>query len=152
MTRGLLVYLAGPMTGLTLEQATGWRRLASERLEEAGFTILDPTRGLTFLKPDDVILDGYDGHQFESKHAVVLRDKFDSTRSDLLLINLLGISRVSIGTMMELAWASLAGKFAIVIRDKGGVYDHAFVNETAGILVDNLDDALDYIANTFKVR
>jgi hypothetical protein len=35
------------------------------------------------------------------------RDRFDATRCDVLLVNLLGAERVSIGTMMEVAWADL---------------------------------------------
>ena len=59
MKTDLLVYLAGPMTGMTAEKVKTWRRIATATLIEAGFTVLDPARGLMFLQPEDTVKDAY---------------------------------------------------------------------------------------------
>lgn len=148
--RGLLIYLAGPMTGMTLEHVTTWRKKARLALEEAGFTVLDPARGLMFLEPESVVKDAYEDETTENKHVVFTRDKFDSTRADILFVNLKHATRISIGTMMEMAWAFLAGRFVVtVIEKEGNPHMHAFVRETSSIRFDDPEDACDYIVRTF---
>ena len=78
------------------------------------------------------------------------RDKFDATRADILIVNLTGANRVSIGTMMEIAWAHLAGKFIVVVMEKvGNPHMHAFVREAASIMFEDTNDAVDYVIQTF---
>lgn len=152
MKTNLLVYLAGPMTGQTYEEATAWRAWVTEALTDEGFTLLDPSRGLMFLRPESVVKDAYLKSATENKHTVFLRDKFDSTRADILFINMLGADRISIGTTMELAWANLAGRFPIVIMEKeGNPHMHAFTRECAGVIFGDLQDAVDYIIRTFGI-
>lgn len=145
------VYLAGAMSGLSADDAKGWRIEAGKRLTEAGFTVLDPARGLMFLEPNETVADGYDDRFDETRHTVFNRDKFDSTRSDILLVNLLGHPRrVSIGTVMEMAWAHLSGRFTVTVMDKEDTcYLHAFINETSSVIIESLDEAVDYIIRTF---
>ena len=150
MKTDLLVYLAGPMTGQTFEEATAWREWATEALWDEGFTVLDPSRGLMFLKPESVVKDAYADTTTENKHVVFVRDRFDSTRADILLMNLIGADRVSIGSMMELAWSHLSGKFPVVVMEKeGNPHQHAFVREATGIVLHDLGDAVDYVVRTF---
>jgi nucleoside 2-deoxyribosyltransferase len=148
--RGLLVYLAGPMTGMRIEHVKEWRGHAMSRLEEAGFTVLDPARGLMFLEPEAVVKDAYDDEFTENRHVVFERDKFDSTRADVLFVNLKHAHRISIGTMMEMAWAHLSGRFVVTVLEKeGNPHMHAFVREASSILFDDPEEACDYIIRTF---
>ncbi len=150
MRTNLLVYLAGPMTGMPVEQVIGWRQEARRKLSEAGFTVLDPSRGLMFLKPEETVKDAYEDETTENKHVVFERDKFDSTRADILVVNLLNSKRISIGTMMEVAWANLSGRFVVVVMEKeGNPHMHAFVREAASIRFQNTEDAIDYVIQTF---
>lgn len=150
MKRGLIVYLGGPMTGLTMEQVTAWRKKAKDALEEAGFTVLDPSRGLMFLKPEEVVQDAYEEEFTENKHVVFERDKFDATRADILFMNLKHATRISIGTMMEMGWGHLSGRFVVtVIEREGNTHMHAFVREASSIMLDDPEDACDYIIRTF---
>jgi len=150
MSRGLLVYLAGPMTGMTKEDVVTWRRKAETMLTDAGFIVLDPARGLMFLDPEDVVKDAYEDEFTENKHVVFERDKFDSTRADILFVNLKHAHRVSIGTMMEMAWAHLSGRFVVtVIEKEGNPHMHAFVREASSIMFDDPEEACLYIVKTF---
>jgi len=148
--RGLIAYLAGPMTGMTLEHVQTWRRKARASLEDAGFVVLDPARGLMFLEPESVVQDAYEDEFTENKHVVFTRDKFDATRADILFVNLKHATRISIGTMMEMGWAHLSGRFVVtVIEKEGNPHMHAFVREASSIMFDDPEDACDYIIKTF---
>jgi len=138
------------MTGMTLEHVTTWRERARVALEDAGFTVLDPARGLVFLEPESVVRDAYEEEFTENKHVVFARDKFDATRADLLFVNLKHATRISIGTMMEMGWAYLSGRFVVtVIEKEGNPHMHTFVREASSIWFDDPDDACDYIIQTF---
>jgi len=150
MKRGLMVYLAGPMTGMTMEHVTTWRRKAEDQLDEAGFTVLDPARGLMFLNPESIVKDAYEDEFTENKHVVFERDKFDSTRADILFVNLKHATRISIGTMMEMAWAHLSNRFVVIVIEKeNNPHMHAFVREASSILFEDPEEACDYIVRTF---
>lgn len=148
--RGLIVYQGGSMTGLTLEEVVGWRVETAKVLEDAGFTVLNPARGLMFLEPESVVKDSYEVEFTENKHVVFERDKFDATRADILLMNLLKAPRVSIGTIMEMAWGHLAGRFiCTAIEREGNPHMHAFVREASSIMLDDIMEACHYIIKTF---
>lgn len=90
-----LIYLAGPMTGLLFEEARRWRNEAKERLEslldpETGVRVyrtLDPCRGKEYLEGH--VLQAMDDEGLGWGDIVVPRDKYDVTRSDIVLFNLL---------------------------------------------------------------
>jgi nucleoside 2-deoxyribosyltransferase len=145
MKTSLIVYLAGPMAGITVKECRAWRLAATPVLEDAGFTILDPTRELIGY-PDDFVLT----QQAESKRVVFARDKFDATRADILLVNLLGATDKSLGTLMEVAWAYLSGKFIVVVMEpEGNPHDHTFTREAASIVPPTIEEGVDYIVVTF---
>ena len=146
MHNTLIVYLAGPMAGLTVRECREWRLQATQRLQEAGFTILDPTRELLGLPADQVVAADAD-----DKRVVFHRDKFDSTRADILIVNLLKAKSSSIGTLMEMAWSHLSGKFIVTLIEKdGNPHAHTFVKEASSLILDDLDEALDYVITTFS--
>ncbi len=51
-----------------------------------------------------------DSSPFNTKNAIIGRDRADCTRADLIIMNLLGAKKVSIGTMVELGWSDMARK------------------------------------------
>lgn len=147
-------YLAGPITGLTYDEATDWREKIAFDVECAGFHPLSPMRGKERFKDYGKILPG----TFDEEQAAVQRDLYDIRRAHVVLINLLDAKRVSIGTMCELGYAHALGKFIIValpkvetLTDNKGreykhgyyVHEHLFVRELASQVVDSLDAALD---------
>lgn len=78
--------------------------------------------------------------------GLTTRDRFDVTSCDILLANLLGAKKVSIGTMIEYGWADMARKPIItVIEKEGNSHDHSIVRELTGFRVENLDEGL-YVA------
>jgi hypothetical protein len=59
---------------------------------------------------------------------------------------------VSIGCVMELAWASLLGKYTIVIMEKENIHNHAFILEAADIIFENYYDAIEYLKKLANVE
>lgn len=140
------VYLAGPIAGLDYAGAVGWREQATEDLFAWGVKALSPMRAKQYLR--DVT--EFTGHcrdegsegPLSSARSVVARDRFDVLRADVILVNLVGATRISIGTMFEMAWAMLNHKPVVLAMEPGNVHEHAFVGEAAGFRVETLSEAL----------
>jgi len=148
----VLVYLAGPITGTTYDECTDWRDEVCRQFDDSncGLKGITPMRGKSFLKKEKSIKDAYDDNSHCDKHAIFLRDKFDCLRSDIVLANFLGAKNVSIGSMFEVAWAHQTGKFIVVVmEEKDNPHIHAFVRESAAEIFHDIDEAVDYIIDTF---
>ncbi len=142
------VYLAGPITGLNYKGCTDWRQSAADELNKVGIKALSPMRAKSYLER----LDKISGHGRDYAHmgpmstsqGVVTRDRFDTQKScSVVLMNLLGAERVSIGTMVELGWADSARvPVVLAMEETGNVHDHMFVRQLAGYVVGTLEEAL----------
>lgn len=145
------VYLAGPITGLTFAGCTNWRDFAVAELARAGIDGFSPMRAKDILKNCLKKLSGT-GEEYQhlsvfaTQRGVMTRDRYDCTRCDVLLVNLLGAEIVSIGTVMEIAWAD-AHRIPIVcaIEEKGNVHEHMMIREALGFRVPTLEEALNVV-------
>lgn len=141
------VYLAGPISGLTFDDAADWRVYAQSVLARAGIAGLSPLRGKEYLRTQGVIKGDADWYGdmgvFATQRGIMTRDRFDATRCDVLLVNFLGATRVSIGTVMEIAWAdALRTPIVCVIEPTGNPHEHVMLNESIGFRVSTLDAGL----------
>lgn len=132
-------YLAGGITGLTYEEATGWRREIIEAYPDIRW--LDPLRGTTHLAPTngDTPLPS----DFEGSEDPVWRDLQDIRQSDFILMNLMWAPRASIGTMCELGYAYNQGVPCHVALEEHGVHDHLFVRALAKSVSYSVIDAVE---------
>lgn len=142
------VYLSGPITGLTYGESTDWRAYATADLSAVGLKAISPMRGKEYLAQLNGPISGH-GRDYVSLSvlstppAVVTRDRFDTTRCDVVLMNLLGAKAISIGTMVELGWADAARRPIIAaVEPEGNAHDHMFVNQLIGYRCATLDEAL----------
>ena len=141
------VYLAGAITGLTYDGANDWRTVVSEKLLHDGITPVNPLRAKEFLKEYGILERNYlKAHPLSTGKGIVTRDRNDVKNCDIVLMNLQGAERVSIGTMVEVGWADAWRKPIVIVQDEGpGFYDHEFIKEIAGYIVYSLDDALEIV-------
>lgn len=146
------VYLAGPIAGRSGSQACAWREYAQSCLGTLGIRSLSPMRNKHALRfADRISTDFHDykdlGHFYTAK-GIMARDFGDVQRADALLVNLLGCESVSIGTVMELAWAYQLRKPVVVAMEKeGNPHDrHPMVAEAIPFRVETLADAIDAVA------
>lgn len=135
------IFLAGPLTGVPYKEALEWRKHVESRLpdEVVAFSAL---RGKIYLEDEHSLKDSYPEHLLSTAQGTITRDRYDVSRCDALFVNLLGADKVSIGTIMEMAWADARRIPIILAMENGNVHDHAFVRQVAGFITDNLDTAI----------
>lgn len=125
------VYLAGPITGLDYDGVTDWREHVRESLQLFGIEVYSPMRGKEFLKDIKKFSPmGEKGHQLSTVQGITMRDHWDCSKRDLLFVNMLGAKQVSIGTVMEVAWAHAYRKpIVLVMEPSGNPHEHGMFNE-----------------------
>lgn len=140
----LKVYLAGPISGLTSAEAVGWREAVRGVLERSYYRCIDPMRGHDSRRAEEALR--ADGHNWPyGPKAVFRRDKHDVERCDVVLVNLTAATRVSIFTMMEMAWAEEWNKFVLTVMEDGNIHEHLAVREASSLVVPTLEEAIRYL-------
>lgn len=140
------VYLAGPIEGQNYADAVGWRSMAALALEDHGIVALSPMRGKHLLAAgiSKDYRDYADKGPFYTAKGIMTRDYNDVARASALLVNLLGLTNRTTGTIMELAWAWQLRIPAIVVMERSGnPHDHhPMLEEAMPFRFDNMDDAI----------
>jgi nucleoside 2-deoxyribosyltransferase len=139
------IYLAHQITGLSYDVVRDYYGKLSERMYELGLEVLCPMTAKGTLRTEiEFKSEGY-GTPVSCNHAIFERDQWMVRNCDIILADLTGMERASIGCCMEMAWASLLGKHSIVVMEKSNPHRHAFVLESADIVFETLDEAIDYL-------
>ncbi len=96
----LLAYLGGPVTGMTFEKANEVREQVEKRLAPENIRCANPMRALKHLKGCGPISGtGRDYQDIAISHpeVIIALNMWDVCRSDILVVILIGATRVSIG-------------------------------------------------------
>lgn len=150
------VYLAGPIRGLNYDSATQWREHAQAALEMEGIDAMSPMRAKSYLKGEsnaggDKLADSYSQYPLSTMKAIVTRDRKDCMGSDMVIMNLLGATTVSIGSVMEVAWADAARVPVVLVMEKtGNLHEHGMIRETCGFHVETIDEAIRVVCAVLK--
>jgi len=137
-----LIYLAGPIDGLSYDEATDWRKDVIKELEKEEIIGLSPMRCKYFLKGCSKLTDKISDNALTSDSGITTRDLWDIERSDAVLFNLLNAKKVSIGTMIEYGAAGILNKLIIRVMEKGNIHEHAMVRRLSAYHVDTLDKGI----------
>lgn len=140
------VYLAGPIDGLLFDEANTWRDTAALALAPE-IVAYSPMRGKQSLDNGRKITGAYDASILANSRAITTRDRADCTRADLVIAHLAGAKKVSIGTVMEIAWADAHRIPLVLIGEDGDCHDHPMIRECAGWRVNTLAEAI-YVARS----
>jgi len=136
------VYLAGTISGLTFDGAQGWREEFRTKIHP-DIECYSPLRGKDYLTIRGPLEGSYDEYPLSTDRGITHRDRFDCTGSELVVCNLLGATRVSIGTMIELGWADANRVPVVLVMERSAnIHDYPMVREIASFRVDNLQDAM----------
>jgi len=154
MSQHPLVYLAGGIAGLAYDDATDWRHNAKLYLAERGIETLSPMRAKAMLGSQNggTISTDFNDYAangaFFTSRGIMTRDFNDVRRCDAVLVNLLGLTKPSLGTIMELGWAYALQKPAVIaIEASGNPHDrHPMIFEAMPFRVTSLDEAFDSVA------
>ena len=140
-----LVYLSGPITGLSYGTSIDWREYATKSFPPH-IQGVSPMRGHRMLDGLGSITDHIMEHPYRTDAAINRRDKFDTLRADAVLVNLLGAQRVSIGTVLEIGWAYDHNiPVVVAIEPEGNVHEHAMLRDAFTIRVSSLDEAIEAV-------
>lgn len=143
-------YLAGPITGLMFAECVDWRNAVIKELAAEGITGLSPMRGKEYLEQIGEPL-GPDGDKYKilsplsTNRGIMTRDRWDATRCDVLLVNFIGATKVSIGTVMEIAWADAHRVPVVCAMEEGNPHEHGMVLEALGFRTSSLEAAVNLV-------
>ena len=145
------IYLAGPIAGLTEEEATTWRHDVNFMLPDniIGISPLrcEPVKpGMTYTTPGAV------DKMWSDPRAINAKNWLDTESSDLVLAYLpkeMNDKRPSIGTIIEIGWTLGLKKPLIVVSDDKQLLNHPLIECNAAWRLDNLDDAVEVIIGLF---
>ena len=87
----------------------------------------------------------YSESALSTSAGTTTRDRWDSMRCDVMLVNVIGAERISVGTCIELGWADAARVPIVLAMDEGNVHDHLIVRGVAGYVVTTLDEAINVV-------
>ena len=146
------IYLAGPISGKGYNEVVDLYDEKSKFIRDLGYNILCPMSGRTYLRNElEFKANGYTNSPASTNHAIFERDKWMVSNSDIILCDLSNSGdRVSIGSTMELAWASMLGKHTIVILPKENIHRHAFILDAADIVFETVEEAYKYLEDFMK--
>lgn len=153
------VYLAGPISGLDYNGATSWRDYAIKELAKGGIKGLSPMRGKEYLSHLENISATCVAEGalsvLSAPRGIMTRDFMDCTKANAVLVNFEDAQTVSIGTVMEIAWAYAARVPVVCVMPKfvhvegmgnfTNPHEHATIHEAIGYRVETLDEGIQIV-------
>jgi hypothetical protein len=146
-----LVYLAGPIAGLMYEDCVGWREDTIKELAKFNITGISPIVKSKRLENENRPMSafGYPKDYMATERVITIKDKWYCLNSSALLVNFLGSKQISIGTVMEIAWASLNNTPIVVVLEEDNVHNHGMLNECTTVTVRTLNEGIEAIKALF---
>lgn len=80
---GHKVYLAGPISGLTLDGAQEWREYFRTHVHPS-IECYSPLRGKEYLQTHGVLEGSYEEFPLSSERGITERDRFDATSCEMM--------------------------------------------------------------------
>lgn len=143
-----MVYLAGPIAGCSYKGAVDWREEVQLKMPD-GIVGISPMRAKDFLSDSECIHRfGYPSKAGATEQAIMMRDYNDVRRCDALFVNFLEAEQVSIGTVMELAWAYQLQKPVVVAidEDPDNIHRHCMLNNAMRCQVRSIEEGIDMLS------
>lgn len=137
------VYLAGPISGVSYDGATSWRDHITDNID-AAIACYSPLRGKAYLEGHEALPETYDAQLLSTQSAIMTRDHRDVARADAVVAYLKGADKVSIGTVMEVAWAYAYRIPVVAVLEDGNLHDHPMMREALryGYVLDDLSEVI----------
>lgn len=141
------IYLAGPISGVSYNEAMNWREYVSNKFNSGIFAV-SPMRLKEFLRGVESIDHSYPEELMSNTKSIYSRDFYDCAHCDILFVYLpreLNERRPSIGTLVELGWASARDIPVVLVTDDDNYKNHPLVYELASWVVDTLDEGVEIV-------
>ena len=115
---------------------------------------MSPLRGkncyLKDLVGNGTIADHYNNKLLSTQRGITVRDRNDVMTCDAILANLSDSKKVSIGTVMEIAWADMLRKPIVVVMDESNVHWHAMIREVSGFVTPYMKEAVELLKEILR--
>lgn len=140
------VYLAGPIGGLSWDEAHGWREAAPKLI--APCKVISPMRDMdgVSLRTSCFTTDGREQAVEMDRipfHKLFQRDYMDAHTCDAMLINMIGSKTRSVGTICEIAWGyRRAIPMFMAMEPEGNPNDNPFIAPMIARRFPTLADAI----------
>jgi hypothetical protein len=155
------LYLAGPIGGLTWDEATGWRDNVASLL--APMKTRSPLRPIMFegqlvdLRDSCYVNDGAVLSNSREREAITIpfehlfkRDYMDCHECDGLFVNFIGAKKKSVGTVCEISWAYRRGIPIVIVMEPGNLNEDVFLERMfTGRRFNTLADGVNYMRGFF---
>jgi len=141
------IYLGGPITGKTANEVFDFFEKTAIDLRNEGFRVLHPMIGKDNLRTEVEFKDkGYVTNPVTTDKAITARDNWAVNQSDILFMDFSSSGdRVSIGSVIEIAWASQLNKQIVVVIPEGNIHAHAMLLQSATVVFESRDEAMFYL-------
>lgn len=140
------IYLCGPITGLTYEEATRHRKEVKDYFADLFVEVLTPMRGKSFVIGDGETFQarGYEIAMTSDK-GIVGRDRNDVMNCSAMIADFRFATQVSIGSCVEFGWADAWRKPIITVLPDSPhhPHDHAFIHHMSTYVVYDMEEALE---------
>lgn len=134
------IYLVHQISGLTEQQVAAYYDPLIKCCKSWGYETLFPM-DLRETASADLTRFG---------HIIFTTDKWFVQSADVVYASFVGCTQVSIGSMMELAWAHILGKHVVVAMENNNLHQHPFVLEAASVVFNNEKSAKKHLKNLIK--
>ena len=140
------IYCVKPISGESGKDVFEYYERIRKTLLDIGYDVLTPLYGKGKLRTElEFKAHGYENDPLTTNHAIFGRDKFFVQQSDIIFANFIGASRVSIGSIMEIAIGHMVGKQIVVVMEKDNIHRHSFVLEASTIVFEGENEAINYL-------
>jgi len=129
------IFLSGPIRGLERTDSLSWRNDAEAKLCK-DFTVLNPLRNRE------------EKGSFPFPKGIVIRDKSDILKSDIILVNDEFPTATMIGTAMEVIYAHQLDKVIILFGE--GHDGDLWLEYHSHMRFKTMDEAIEFIIKMFK--
>ena len=147
------IYIVHQISGLPIDTVFNYYKTTQDALTAVGYNVLTAMYGKNMLRCEkEFKASNMDKLPCTTNHAIFQRDRWMVKQADIIYANFLAANQISIGSMMELAWASDNGKHIVVAMQENNVHRHAFVLEAASVVYTTHEDALDYLTALINKR
>lgn len=137
------VYLAGPILGCTGPEANHWRKSVCEVLKDHGIIGISPLRCEPLIGERYTM--EYPDPRFGVPRAIAAKNFHDVINCDMTLAYMpleMG-ENISLGTVVELAWAKGLNKQVILVSDHPKVLQHPVIDACVNWKLGTLEEAVD---------
>lgn len=150
---GKTIYYHGRISGLYYKDIQARLHEIVVHLSNMGYEVTHPFIGFTDLAPKLgrlYLKDMYQNSRLSDK-AAFERSKWLVRAADIVLIDLSSnppqeLPRPAVGAITALVWGNVYDKHTLAIVEDDGLYDHAFIRQSANIVFKTMEDASHYLS------